>query len=429
MYHKHRLSIFLSLVIPLMFASCQSAATPVPTVIPSPTKTLIPTATFTPTVTPTLTPTATPKPQCGTPEPAATEILQHNTSETFTRFEPPDGQAYFGFTFRLWEADASEGDTRPLAERICDSIEVELGGKTPTIMTVWIQWKSPTGLQPFSAVLPDIKKIQEVLGTTVVPNLAWQPGNNNQDDVTTKDIASGKYDDYIRQYAQDVKSYGAPLFIRLICGEFNGNWWKWCSPKANPDLTIKDFVDSWRRVVDIFREEGVTNVAWVWTPADFPPSEPGGWGRDPNWQAYYPGDEYVDWVGSDTYDYAKVGWFEPIYQFGVEHNKPFFLAEFGMRWQGTNLTTNQHINWLNDMFDYFESHPKIKAILYFNYNISAYDAIDPSKFVFLYDGQVNYLKNVNDGDIRLIAGGPEIRTLFANRIANPRYVSTIVIEP
>lgn len=426
MYHKHRLSIFLSLVIPLIVASCQSAVTPSPTAILSPTETLILTATLTPTLTPTLAPTATPKPLCGIPVSASSIALQPITSEAFTRFEPPDGQAYFGFTYRLWEANVSEGDVRPFAERICDSVNIELGGKTPTILKVYAEWNSSTGSQPFSIALLDIRKIQHVLGPTVVPMLEWQAGGNTEHDVTTKDIASGKYDNYIRQYAQDVKAYGKPLFVRLICGEFNGNWWNWCSPKANSNLTTQDFVDSWRRVVDIFRKENVTNVAWVWTPADFSPSNPGEWDKDPNWQAYYPGDEYVDWVGSDTYDYAEVGRFEPIYQFGVKHNKPFFLAEFGIRWQGTNLTNEQHINWLNDMFDYFESHPKIKAILYFNYNISAYDAIDPSKFAFLYNGQVNYLKDVNDGDIRLIAGGPEIRTLFANRISNPRYVSLVI---
>jgi hypothetical protein len=81
------------------------------------------------------------------------------------------------------------------------------------------------------------------------------------------------------------------------------------------------------------------------------------------------------------------------------------------------------------MFDYFESHPKIKAVRYFNYNLSAHDTIDPSKFVFLYDGKVNYLPNVNDGDMRLLSGGPDIRAAFAHRINNPRYVSTLAIGP
>ena len=45
------------------------------------------------------------------------------------------------------------------------------------------------------------------------------------------------------------------------------------------------------------------------------------------------------------------------------------------------------------------------------------------------NGQVNYVPNVNDMDQRLLAGGDDVRALFASRIADPRYVSTITITP
>src|SRR5262249_26986110 len=39
---------------------------------------------------------------------------------------PPDGKAYFGFTFRLWDTtDPAQGDARPFSERIRDSIQYE----------------------------------------------------------------------------------------------------------------------------------------------------------------------------------------------------------------------------------------------------------------------------------------------------------------
>ena len=51
---------------------------------------------------------------------------------------PPDGKAYFGFTFRLWDSsDPVYGDSRPFAARIQDSIQTELAGKTPTTWLVW----------------------------------------------------------------------------------------------------------------------------------------------------------------------------------------------------------------------------------------------------------------------------------------------------
>jgi hypothetical protein len=59
---------------------------------------------------------------------------------------PPDGQTYFGFTFRLWDStDPLWGDTRPFKTRIADSIQNELAGKRPTFLTVYAPWCNQNG--------------------------------------------------------------------------------------------------------------------------------------------------------------------------------------------------------------------------------------------------------------------------------------------
>ena len=95
------------------------------------------------------------------------------------------------------------------------------------------------------------------------------------------------------------------------------------------------------------------------------------------------------------------------------------------------LTPAQEQAWLGAMFDYFESHPDIKAINYFNYNSRPNFGIpwDSSKAVYLYGGQVNYLADVNDNDNRLLAeSGADFRGTFSRRIANARYVSSILTQ-
>jgi hypothetical protein len=271
-----------------------------------------------------------------------------------------------------------------------------------------------------------VRKVESIVGDKGFVALDWtltstSPTNGG---ITTKDVAAGSLDEYIRQYAQEVKAYGRPVLIRLFGGEFNGSWWHGVSPRANPSLTTGDFVAAWRRVVDIFRSAGAANAAWAWVPNALPP-ESVSW-IDPDIGSYYPGDDYVDWAGADTYDVGPPSWLDRPYAFAVEHGKPFFLAEWGVRHDGSTLTPAQQRDWIEAMFDYVEAHPAIKAINYFNYNnrVGGRVPIDPARTVTLYGGSVNYQANVNDHDHRLLAdSGAGFRTTFAKRIAAPRFVS------
>lgn len=339
---------------------------------------------------------------------------------------PPDGQAYFGFTYRLWDSsDPLQGDSRPFAQRIQDSIQNELAGRPPTFLNVWSDFGHRV---PFSALSSNISEVRSITGAHSLLNLDWTLTSTTAQDggFTTRAIAAGVLDSYIRQYAEDLKAFADPVLLRLFGGEFNGSWWFGQSPLANPNLSAAGFVAAWRRVVDIFRGVGADNVSFAWIPNVYPPTPAPGW-IDSNIAAYYPGDSYVDWAGADTYDYAPLSWLDSVYDFAVAHSKPFFLAEWGVRHASSTLTPAQEQAWLSAMFDYFESHPDIKAISYFNYNTRT--TWNPSQAVYLDGGQVNYMPNVNDYDSRLVAqSGADFQGTYASRISNPRYTSTILTQ-
>ena len=154
---------------------------------------------------------------------------------------PPDGQCYFGFTFRTWDtSDPAWGDTRPFKERIQDSIKSELGGKTPTFLTVWATWQFPDRsgkpLVPFSSAYNDINTVKAATGANSLVYLDWNLTltTSTNGGITVKDVASGSLDTYIRAYATEIKRYANPVLIRLFGGEFNGSWWYGQSPFANP---------------------------------------------------------------------------------------------------------------------------------------------------------------------------------------------------
>lgn len=136
------------------------------------------------------------------------------------------------------------------------------------------------------------------------------------------------------------------------------------------------------------------------------------------------------WTGSATSTTGgRPAWLDPLYRFGIDHDKPFFLAEFAIRHEGTDLTHARQMRWLGAMFDYFESHPQIKAISYFNPKNNPDHSLGSVEHVYRYDGQVNYVPDVSDHDQRLLAGGDDMRALFASRIADPRYISRLVVGP
>jgi beta-mannanase len=61
---------------------------------------------------------------------------------------------------------------------------------------------------------------------------------------------------------RDAKTWGKPLYLRFA-HEMNGNWNSW-SPAST---TIgREYAAAWKRVHDIFRKEGATNVRWVGRP-------------------------------------------------------------------------------------------------------------------------------------------------------------------
>ncbi|NUN07867.1 MAG: T9SS type A sorting domain-containing protein [Ignavibacteriaceae bacterium] len=113
-----------------------------------------------------------------------------------------------------------------------------------------------------------------------IVQIAFEP-NNGLDEVIDGD--------YIREWARAARRTGAMIFLRWAC-EMNGSWVAWY---GNPEK----YKEKFRLMHHIMKEEA-PNVAMVWAPNDVPndPLNP------PNYvHSYYPGDEYVDWVGIDFY--------------------------------------------------------------------------------------------------------------------------------
>lgn len=134
------------------------------------------------------------------------------------------------------------------------------------------------------------------------------------------DICRGRLDAEFRQLAKEIKEYGKPVLFRLN-NEMNTDWTSYCGMQTMLDPDV--FIDTWRRMYDIFVEEGVDNCIWIWNPiaTSCPYSN---WGDQLN---YWPGSAYVQMLGLTYYQMNnddKIESFKEMYTELYKKNTPWF---------------------------------------------------------------------------------------------------------
>lgn len=133
-------------------------------------------------------------------------------------------------------------------------------------------------------------------------------------------IAAGDYDSYLRSFAGSVRKFGHPVVIGFG-HEMNAYWYPWAYGHAAPSK----FVAAWRHIVTLFRAQGADNVTWLWTIQ----ADEAGTGPIASW---WPGAQYVTWIGVDGYYYRSSDTFvsifgETIAQVRMFTAKPVLVSE------------------------------------------------------------------------------------------------------
>lgn len=139
-----------------------------------------------------------------------------------------------------------------------------LVGKAHATYFRYVGWGAPF---PF-------RWVQELHRRGAMPHIAWEPNGG---------LAEVQDDDYLRGWAQAAARVGGPIFLRYA-SEMNGTWQAY---SGDPE----EYIRKWRLVTRIMREVA-PNVIMVWCPFATPQA---------TMTSYYPGDEWVDWVGVNIY--------------------------------------------------------------------------------------------------------------------------------
>jgi len=124
--------------------------------------------------------------------------------------------------------------------------------------------------------------------------------NHAEPEFTLGRIINGDLDDDLRAWARAARDFGSPLMAEYGT-EVNGEWFSWNGvwnggDPAQPDGPER-FRDAYRHIIQIARDEGAANILWVFhaNNQDVPDES---WNR---LEQYYPGDEWIDWIGVSVY--------------------------------------------------------------------------------------------------------------------------------
>ena len=226
----------------------------------------------------------------------------------------------------------------------------QIAGKSPSIVAFGLPFEDClSGTCQFQDFYPDL--FQGIRDYGAIPFFSWAsqqtPASTDQPDFQLRDVTAGKYDEYIRRWAEGARDWGHPFFLRFNW-EMNGFWFPW-GVRTNGNRT-EDYVPAWRHVHDIFSEVGADNVSWVWCP-NVDQHQPA---RDLS--PLYPGDDYVDWTCLDGFNWGvrrgSPGWrsFSQIFAASYRRllqlapDKPIILGETASSDRGGDKAA-----WIRDM--------------------------------------------------------------------------------
>lgn len=196
---------------------------------------------------------------------------------------------------------------------------------------------------------------------------------------TMQNIIDGMFDTELRTWARAARDCGVPLLVEFGT-EVNGDWFPWngryhgggtLNGYGDPNYPDgpERFRDAYRHIIQLFREEGADNITWFFHVNNYSiPNEE--WNQ---YAYYYPGDDYIDWLGISVYgpqtpdgDYETFTFMMDVsYPMlcSLSADKPVALLEYAIcegNWSKAD--------WIKGVFDALISgrYPRLKAISWWN---------------------------------------------------------------
>ncbi|HEY5110043.1 MAG TPA: glycosyl hydrolase [Acidimicrobiales bacterium] len=244
-----------------------------------------------------------------------------------------------------------------------DSLNAGLG-RHLAIYQTFVDWETTAGVaNPFPLVFANY-----VASLGATPMVTWQPqatpvhgqSPSSQPDFSLAQILTGRYDGFIRGWADQARGFGQTVYVRLM-HEMNGKWYPWGNGINGNTPAL--YVAAWQHIVTLFLGEGATNVRFVWCA-----SAGAHWSAAP----YYPGDPWAAWIALDGYNRAAT-WrsFTQVLvtryaDITAVSTLPVMIAETAS--PENPLDTAGKADWINSAFlqEIPQAFPRVQVALYFD---------------------------------------------------------------
>lgn len=243
----------------------------------------------------------------------------------------------------------------PLAAAELDSVSTAVG--TDLDFVLWFE--------DFASG-PPLLELDAVALRGATPVITWEPWlwRSDTSEWIVPKINSGCYDDYVDHWAAELADRSEEILLRFG-HEFNGTWYPW-SPAGG--TSAQSYVDAWRRIHRRFAARGADNVRWVWCPSAGMPERP----RLAQW---YPGDDVVDILGVDGYNWGATrpwsAWRTVGDIFGDDvreltelvETAPILVTEVACAGAGGDKPA-----WITELVEWLAAEPRVTGLIWFDHD-------------------------------------------------------------
>lgn len=245
--------------------------------------------------------------------------------------------------------------------------------------------------------------------------VGWEPETN----ITAENIASGYYDSYFNTFFEESVDYSHrlgntdPVWLRPM-SEMNGGW-TFPGNAAAWGGHPQEFRWAWRRMFNIAQQVGAADHhIFIWSPNGYTYS-----GEEHMPNHYYPGDQYVDWVGISVYEQGEIPYPEDTLNgtcgvggfdfYGTYSYKPIIFSEGAFR-GGDGI---DGYKWIRQWFEIPRKYPMVKALVWFYIHDDDKNVIDEEPFrsyyrsflsdsYFLTQSIAGTIDNNGDGNVDIL---------------------------